>query len=67
MTCFYVRNDNRDDARKCEDSRDSRLSIAITGLTLDGLIKGFAGVVQSVEHDFWRPRGMRWRVTMRDF
>jgi hypothetical protein len=66
MIRFYVRNDDRNDARKCEDSRDSRLSITITGLTFDGLIKGFTGVVQSVEHDFWRPRGMRWRVTMHD-
>jgi hypothetical protein len=61
---FYVRNDDRDDARKCEDSRDSRLPIMITALTLDGSIKAFTGIVQLVEHDSWRPLGMRWRITM---
>jgi hypothetical protein len=37
---------------------------SITGLTPDGHIKAFAGIVQSVEHALERDQGRRWRITI---
>jgi hypothetical protein len=66
MSQFYIGNDDAADVQKCKESRDSRTSITITGRTIDGFIKAFTGVVQSVEHDLARAPGARWRVTIRE-
>ena len=63
---FYISNDDEADVQKCKDSRDSRTSITIIGRTIDGFIKPFTGVVESVEHDLARGPGARWRVTISD-
>ena len=47
---FYISNDDEADVQKCKESRDSRTSTTIIGRTIDGFIKPFTGVVQSVEH-----------------
>jgi hypothetical protein len=54
------------DVRRCNESRDHQILITITGLTLDGHIKAFTGIVQSVEHDLEHDQGRRWRVTILD-
>ena len=64
MSQFYVINDNDFDVRRCNGSRDDQILITITGVSLDGHIKAFAGIVQSVEHDLDRDQGRRWRVTI---
>ena len=63
---FYISNDDEADVQKCKESRDSRTSTTIIGRTIDGFIKPFTGVVQSVEHDLARAPGTRWRVTIGD-
>jgi Mlc titration factor MtfA (ptsG expression regulator) len=60
----YVINDNDFDVRRCNGSRDDQILITITGVSLDGHIKAFAGIVQSVEHNLDRDQGRRWRVTI---
>ena len=37
------------DARRCHDSRAARMPITIIGLTAEGKVKVFSGVVRSVE------------------
>jgi hypothetical protein len=37
------------DARRCHDSHAARMPITIIGLTADGKVKVFSGVIQSVE------------------
>jgi hypothetical protein len=66
MSQFYIINDDENDIRRCNASRDDQMVIAITGVAIDGHIKGFTGIVQSVEHDAIRDQGKRWRVTMHD-
>ena len=63
---FYISNDDEAAVQKCKESRDSRTSTTIIGRTIDGFIKPFTGVVQSVEHDLARGPGARWRVTIRE-
>jgi hypothetical protein len=48
MSQFYISNDSEADVQRCNESRDTRLPITITGLTRDGFVKEFRGVVQSV-------------------
>jgi hypothetical protein len=64
MSQFYISNDGEADV--CNESRDTRLPITITGLTRDGFVKEFRGVVQSVEHYPKRDAGTRFRVTISD-
>ncbi len=66
MSQFYISDDNENDVRRCNESRDDQVVITITGLTIDGHIKAFTGIVQSVEHDEVRDQGKRWRVTLHD-
>jgi hypothetical protein len=66
MSQFYISNDSRADVQRCNESRDTRLPITITGRTRDGFVKEFRGVVQSVEHYPKRDAGSRFRVTISD-
>jgi hypothetical protein len=66
MSQFYISNDSEADVQRCNESRDTRLPITITGLTRDGFVKEFRGVVQSVEHYPKRDAGTRFRVTISD-
>jgi hypothetical protein len=43
------------------DSIKYRRPITITGLTLEGHVGGFTGVVQSVGHDVMRDKSSRYR------
>jgi hypothetical protein len=63
---FYISNDSEVDVQRCKESRDTGRPITIIGLTRDGLLKAFNGVVQSVEHDPKRNPGTRFRVTIRE-
>jgi hypothetical protein len=55
-------------ATRCEESCATVKSITVTGVdALDGKVKAYTGVVQSVEdHGESKPLSQRWRVTMRD-
>jgi len=66
MGQFYIRYDSEAEARRCHESCDARVPISVMGQTAEGVIKVFAGVVQSVEYDPTRESGRRFRVTMRD-
>ena len=50
--------------QRYSDSIKYRRPITITGLTLEGHVGGFTGVVQSVGHDVMRDRGSRYRITI---
>ena len=66
MTFFYISNDNEKDIRRCHESRDHQDPITVTGLTVDGQIKDFTGIVQTVDLDPERPDGKQWRVIIRE-
>jgi hypothetical protein len=47
--------------QRYSDSIKYRRPITITGLTLEGHVGGFTGVVQSVGHDVMRDKSSRYR------
>ena len=67
MHRFYVSDDGS--AHTCHYSRDHNAPIAVSGVdTIDGKVKLFRGVVQSVE-DYGTASAsgrLRWRVTILD-
>jgi hypothetical protein len=64
MTFFYIGGDNENDIRRCHESRDH--PITITGLAVDGRIREFTGIVQTIDHDPERRPGKKWRVIIRE-
>jgi hypothetical protein len=66
MNRFYVPEE--ESANTCHYSRDHKAPIAVSGVdTIDGKVKLYRGVVQSVEdHGTASARGRRWRVTILD-
>jgi hypothetical protein len=62
MTFFYVSDDFETDIRRCIQSWERQDPITVTGITLEGQIKGFTGTVQTIERDFCRAAGRLWRV-----
>ena len=64
MNRFYV----SDEESASHYSRDHNAPIAVSGVdTIDGKVKLFRGVVQSVEdHGTASASGPRWRVTILD-
>jgi hypothetical protein len=66
MTFFYIGNDNEKDIRRCHESRDRQDPITVTGLTVDGQMKDFTGIVQMIDHDPDRLAGKEWRIIIRE-
>ena len=66
MNRFYVPDEGS--ANTCHYSRDHKAPIAVSGVdTIDGKMKLYRGVVQSVEdYGTASARGRRWRVTILD-
>jgi hypothetical protein len=66
MNRFYV--PDQESANMCHYSRDHMTPIAVSGVDIiDGKVKLYRGVVQSVEdHGTASVRGRRWRVTILD-
>ena len=66
MTQFYMSAANPEgDLQRCQKSQRHREWIVITGVTAQGDIKLFEGVVQAIEdHGQDAPPNRRWRVTM---
>ena len=61
---FYVGGGGTD-IRSCRESLERRQEITIDGLTEDGQVAAFTGIVQSLEYLRHKPPDMCWRVTMR--
>ena len=66
MNQFYIRDDDADGIRRCTESQLEGTSITISGMTADGQIREYTGVVQSFVHDAKRDPDRRWRVTIYD-
>jgi hypothetical protein len=64
MDQFYIRDDDEDGIRRCKLSQIDGTSITIAGLTAEGQVKLYTGVVQSLVHDEQRDPDRRWRVTI---
>ena len=66
MNRFYVPDE--ESASTCHYSRDHKAPIAVSGVDpIDGKVKLYRGVVQSVEdYGTTSARGRRWRVTILD-
>ena len=66
MNQFYVPDE--ESANRCHDSRDHKAPIAVSGVdTIDGKVKLYSGVVQSVEdYGTTSAHGRRWRVTIHE-
>ena len=66
MNQFFVPDE--ESANRCHDSCDHKTPIAVSGVdTIDGKVKLYSGVVQSVEdHGTASAPGRRWRVTILD-
>jgi hypothetical protein len=68
MTAFFISSTNLGaDLQRCDESRKFLSRLVISGVTDDGEIKLFEGVVQLIE-DYGdnSPPGRRWRVTISD-
>jgi hypothetical protein len=66
MTFFYISDDLENEIRRCIQSWEFQDPITITGLTVEGQIKGFTGTVQTIHRDRRRAAGRLWRVTIRE-
>jgi hypothetical protein len=64
MSQFFIRDDDEDGIRRCKLSQIDGALITIAGLTADGQVELFTGVVQSLVHDGKRDPDRRWRVTL---
>ena len=66
MNQFYILDDDEDAVWRCKMSQLDGTTITIAGLTAEGEIKLYTGVVQSLVHDAERDPDRRWRVTIYD-
>ena len=64
MKQFYIGDDDADGIRRCTESQLEGTSITISGMTADGQVQDYTGVVQSFVHDAKRDPDRRWRVTI---
>jgi hypothetical protein len=64
MEQFYIRDDDEDGVRLCTLSQIDGAQITIAGLTAEGQVKLYTGIVQSLVRDERREPDRRWRVTM---
>jgi hypothetical protein len=66
MNQFFVPDE--ESANRCHDSCDQKTPVAVSGVdTIDGKVKLYSGVVQSIEdHGMASAPGRRWRVTILD-
>jgi hypothetical protein len=64
MEPFYIRDDDEDGIRLCTLSQIDGAQITIAGLTAEGQVKLYTGIVQSLVCDEQRDPDQRWRVTM---
>ena len=62
MDQFYVSGEVA--VRRCTAAVAKKEYVEIKGVTEEGRVQTFAGVVQSVEEDFMRAPAKRWRVIM---
>jgi hypothetical protein len=66
MNQFYISLDKEAEAARCRDSVMFKLPILITGMSIDGRVEAFDGIVQSVDEDKGRGAGKRFKITIRD-
>jgi hypothetical protein len=66
MTFFYLSDGLENEIRRCVQSWERQVPIAITGLTVDGQTKDFTGTVQTIDHDPQRGAGRLWRVIIQE-
>ena len=64
MKQFYIGDDDADGIRRCTESQLEGTSITISGMTADGQVQEYTGVVQSFVQDATRDPDRRWRVTI---
>ena len=66
MNRFYISStDPEADIRRCENSRDTKMPITISGESEKGGIEAFTGIVLAVlDLGVESPQGRRWRVTI---
>ena len=64
MSQFYVPDEHS--AKRCHEARNEKKPITVSGVdVLDGTVKPYTGIVQSVkDHAPSAPQGRRWRVSM---
>lgn len=66
MVQFYIRDDDEDGIWRCTLSQLDGTSITVAGMTAEGQVQLYTGVVQSLVHDLKRDPDRRWRVTILD-
>ena len=64
MDHFYLQDDDEDGIWRCTLSQLDGTAITITGLTAEGEIRSYSGIVQSLVRDVRRDPDRRWRVTL---
>ena len=64
MSQFYI--DNEKDLRRCRHSMEAQWPLLITGMTIDGHLKTFRGIVQSIDEDADREDGIHFKITLRE-
>jgi hypothetical protein len=64
MSEFFIGKDSEIDVARCRASMHNKTTIIVFGLSPEGRIGPFIGIVQSIDFDSTRQLGKRWRVTM---
>jgi hypothetical protein len=63
---FYISDDDQSGVGRCKESQLDGVPITITGLSAEGEVKGYTGIVQSLVRDAKRDPVRRWLVTVFD-
>jgi hypothetical protein len=66
MSQFYISNDDKNDAQRCRASRDNGQASTFTGLSIDGQVRPFYGIVELVDFEPSRGPGKHYLITIRD-
>jgi hypothetical protein len=64
MSQFYIGDDDETSVQRCKYSQLDGTPVTVTGLSAQGEVKEYAGIVQSLVRDGKRDPDRRWQVTM---
>jgi hypothetical protein len=64
---FFICLDNQHNVARCVRSRDEREVVTVAGVPFGGgVVRLFAGIVDTVDHDPTRGYSRQWLITMRE-
>jgi hypothetical protein len=64
MSVFYISGDSKFEVERCWTSLGKKEPITVFGLSLEGRVACFSGIVRSIQFDPKREPGAHWRIVM---